>query len=337
MDLIRKTTKIILATGLICFAATGMALSQSSSTTEEANEGIQDLLKNDYFSFGMLAQGLAAYQPDAPAGADVFSVTKARFKMSGQVHEQFGYKLQATILGSSPLIDANVYYKPTANSTIRVGQFKSPFSYEYATGAGSIPFISRSTVVNTLDPKRELGLQFHTKTSSDRFSIKGGIFNGDVDGLKYIGGVEAKLLSNNTSSAKIGANLAYESDGWFTPANSIQAERTLAGSHLVLSQGNLSLVGEFIYSWLKPEFGQEQNPYGYYATLGYSINPKSKVRLRWDAFNGDDILAGYDSESLVAGFNHSPNKFTKFKFNYMLPVNGEFGDSRFMGMLQIGF
>jgi len=336
--------KTIFSILVLFLTLTSTLFAQQNSDADKQAKKLERNLKNDYFSFGLMVQGMVDYQPKRVSGNNGFTVSKGRFKISGIFNDTFGYKLQATILKSPSLIDANVYYKPTSHLTVKLGRFKSPFSYEYDTGAGSIPFVKRSTVVNQLDPKRQLGVQFQVYTPNRFLRLMGGFFNGDNNGglknadndLQYIGRLEANLSkSGNKKSAKLGINFSYEEKDWLSQAGGIQAKRTLFGSYLIFAQNEFSFNGEFIYSWLNPVMGQNQNPYGYYANIGYSASKQSQFLLRWDSFTGDNLFT--DTNSLIAGYNYSPTEFAKLKLNYVLPTEQAVGYSNFLVAFQISY
>lgn len=342
-----QKTKSYLILLLIHFCAlTTSAFGQNSSTVNEQAQQIKKNFKNDYFSFGILLQGLADFKPERISDNNGFSASKGRFKISGIFDGKFGYKLQATMLKSPSVLDANVYFKPIKNLSFKAGLFKSPFTNEYLTGAGSILFVNRSTVVNQLGTKRQLGLQIDGYTPSRSIRFTAGIFNGNGFGgnnnddkfLQYIGRIEGFLRDGADHKVKIGANIAYEEKnvpGSGNLANNFVGKQTLLGGYVSISQNNLLLDGEFIYGWRFPNVGQNSNPYGYYLTAGYYAAPKSKVLVRWDSFAGDNLTG--DSKNLIAGFNYAPNKFTKIKLNYVLPTDSDIKYSNFLAVFQVGF
>lgn len=330
-----RTALCLLAT-LFC-VSTG-AFAQESTDFEQQVENLQDHLKNDYFSFGLLLQGQADFQPDRIAGNNGFIASKARFKMSGEFNNKFGYKLQASMISSPSVKDANVYYKPSSQVELKAGIFKSPFSHEYATGAGSVLFAGRSTVVNNLGTKRQLGLQLDTYTSEKTFRFSGGVFNGNSyttnsnndNKFMYIGRVES-YLGNGENQTKLGVGLAHEAQN--NPG--FVGKQTHLTTYASTTQGKLLLDGEFINAWRNPDVGADSNPYGYYITAGYFVTDSSRLLARWDAFEGDNLAQ--DTEQILVGFNHSPNQFTKLKFTYSFPTNDGFEQSNFFAILQVGF
>lgn len=346
MSFLKKTkTYLVLPLALFC-ALTTTAWGQSSSTVKEEAQQIKETLKNDYFSFGILLQGQADFKPERISGNNGFKASKGRFKISGIFNGKFGYKLQATMLKSPSVLDANVYFKPTKNLSFKAGLFKSPFSHEYLTGAGSILFVNRSTVVNQLGTKRQLGLQIDGYTPGKSVRLTGAVFNGngfsgnsnDDKYFQYIGRIETYLGDGADHKVKLGAHIAYEKKnvpGSGNLANNFIGKQTLFGGYASVTQNKLLLDGEFIYGWRSPNVGNDSNPYGYYFTAGYFVSPKSRVLVRWDSFAGDN-LAG-ESNNLIAGFNYAPNKFTKFKLNYVLPTDSDIKYSNFLAVFQVGF
>lgn len=347
MDTTKNILRNLFSIALFCLAFTALSFAQQKKQQNSEFQQLQENLKNDYFSFSLLVQGLADFQPERTTGHNGFQASKGRFKISGIFDGRFGYNLQATMLQSPSILDANVYYKPTANFSIKGGLFKSPFTHEYLTGASSILFVNRSTVVNQLGTKRQVGVQIDGFSPGGLFRFTAGAFNGnnygnnsnDDNHLQYIGRLEGYLNSNSENSAKVGISVAVEQKDTPSPSGNISStfggDQKLMTSYFSISQGKILLDGEFIYSWLESPADQDYNPYGYYATFGYYIAPKSRLLLRWDSFTGDN-LAG-DSETLVAGFNYSPSSFAKVKLNYVLPTDQSVEYSNFLVAMQISF
>ncbi|MEL7833561.1 porin [Fodinibius sp. N2] len=335
-------TAVCLLAALFC-VSTG-AFAQQSTDFEQQVENLQEHLKNDYFSFGILLQGQADFHAERNAG-NGFHASKGRFKMGGTFDGKFGYKLQATMLKSPSVLDANAYYKPSSQVELKAGLFKSPFSHEYLTGAGSVLFAGRSTVVNQLGPKRQLGLQLDTYTSEKTFRFTGGVFNGngyngnsnDDNKFLYIGRVES-YLGNGDNQTKLGVSVANETKdvpGSGNLSTGYVGQQTLLTTYASTTQGKLLLDGEFINAWRNPDIGPDSNPYGYYVTAGYFVTDSSRLLARWDAFEGDNLAQ--DTEQILVGFNHSPNQFTKLKLTYSFPTNDGFEQSNFFAILQVGF
>ncbi|SHG15723.1 Phosphate-selective porin O and P [Fodinibius roseus] len=347
MDTTHKIFKFLFSTALFCLVFTALSSAQQKKQQNSEYKQLQEKLKTDTFSFGLLIQGLADIQPERSAGHNGFKASKGRFKISGIFDGRFGYNLQATMLKTPSVLDANVYYKPTANLSIKGGVFKSPFTHEYNTGAGSILFVNRSAVVNQLGTKRQVGVQIDGFTPNGLLRYTAGVFNGsnygnnknDDDYLQYMGRLEGYLNNNGKNRAKVGVSVAVEQkdvpSAYGNIPSTFEGDQKLMTSYFSITQGKILLDGEFIYSWLESPAAQNYNPYGYYATVGYYVAPKGRLLLRWDSFTGDNLTG--DSESLIAGFNYYPSSFAKVKLNYILPTDQSVEYSTFLVAMQISF
>lgn len=124
----------------------------------------------------------------ARSGAeDSFFLRQARIETSGTFFKDFEYKVQAdfpTGSGSTSgtLQDAFVGWRKYRECSIRIGQFKEPFSQEETTTTRFIDFDERS-VLNRLVPARDIGLMLYGSIGDGIFEYETGIFNGQGRGV----------------------------------------------------------------------------------------------------------------------------------------------------------
>jgi len=242
-----------------------------------------------------------------------------------------------------------MYYNLTPNFSVKAGLFKSPFSYEYLTGAAATDFVNRSSVVNYLAPKRQLGFQLQGKLADGMFKYTAGMFNGngfgpnqnDDDQFLYTARLETNsgLGSGAGDSFVMGLNASYEQSESTTSGagllSQVEGEQLLLGADTRISYKEMMLAGEFIYSTINADAGPEYNPFGYYVTGGYFITPKMQLLARWDYFDGDFI--GTSSESVIGGINIFPSDFSEVQLNYIYPVEDGSEFSQILLNLQINF
>jgi len=335
------------------FILTALLLTVPSSLQAQQKSGsdyeqFQQQLKNDYFSVGSLLQSTVDYQPERRSGENGFSIANARFKVYGTFDETFGYQLQANFLSTPSVLDANLYYNFNPNFSLKAGLFKSPFSYEYLTGAANIDFVNRSSAVNQLAPKRQIGFQLSGSTGDGHFRYKAGMFNGEGfgpnenadDNFLYVGRVETHFDTESQEHNIIwGVNAAYQQkDLSLSSGNLIsrfRGDQTLLGTDLRYTNNELMLSGELLYSWLDSEIAGTFNPFGYHVTAGYYLNPKTQVLLRWDQFDNDNLVLAGDTQSLIAGLNYFPTSFSEIQLNYILPTDEAVKYSQLLLNLQI--
>ena len=336
---------ILFASFLIFIGSSVQAQDQSASDFEQ----FQEQFKNEYFSVGGLLQTRADYQFNRINGENGFSVGNARIQVYGEFDEKFGYQLQANFLNNKSLLDANMHYNFTQSFAVKAGLFKSPFSYEYLTGAADIDFVNRSSVVNQLAPRRQIGLQLQGEMADGSFKYTAGMFNGNGFGLNendddqflYVARLETKseVAGGADNNFVMGLNASYEQSESATAGagllSQIEGEQLLLGADTRINYNNMMLAGEFIYSTINADVGTEYNPFGYHVTGGYFITPKTQLLARWDYFDGDFI--GTSSESVLGGINIHPSDFSKVQLNYIYPIEEGADFSQIVLNMQVNF
>lgn len=336
---------LLLLPFILLFVTSGALHAQQSSDFN----AFQQQLKNDYFSIGALLQTRADYMPERNMGNNGFSIGNARLQVYGQFDGGFGYQLQTNFTRSTPLLDANAYYRFSDGFQIKTGLFKSPFSYEFLTGASSLDFIGRSSVVNQLAPNRQVGVQISGRTDDGILGYQLGAFNGNGfspnqnadDNFLYVGRLEARFTTgeeNEGNKIIFGVNASRETKDQAAATGNLRSifegDQTLFGSDVRIIQGDLMLSGELIYSWLDSSIaGESYSPYGYHATVGYDITSKAQLLARFDSFDGDALVS--NAESVVAGANFYPTKFAKIQINYRIPTNESIEYSQVLANFQI--
>lgn len=324
----------------------------AQSNDDENFDDLRQQLKHEYFSVGSLLQTVANFPfSPSPGNHSGFSVANARVQVYGELDGKFGYQLQANAIKSPAVLDANVYYNFTPALTLKAGLFKSPFSGEYLTGAASIDFVNRSAAVNQLAPKRQIGLQLGGTFSDGLFRYKVGMFNGngfDINenrdnNFLYVGRLESHINTGESSDNQLvmGVNVSYEQKDYYQGGSvrgRFQGEQFLSGVDGRLTIDDFMLNGEFLYSNMTDDFGNDINPYGYYLTAGYFVHPQTQLLLRWDKFDTDySNYSENNTESIVAGLNYFPTTYSEIQLNYELPVDRDIEFSRVLLNLQINF
>lgn len=344
-DVTKIIGSILFVSVFFFFGMPVQAQDQSSSDFEQ----FKDQFKKEYFSIGGLLQTIGDYQFERLNGENGFSIGNARLQVYGEFDNKFGYQLQTNFVSGTVLLDANMYYNLTPSFSMKAGLFKTPFSYEYLTGAASIDFVNRSSVVNQLVPKRQLGIQLQGTLADGMFTYNAGMFNGngfgpnqnDDDQFLYTVRLETNsgLGGSLEDSFVMGLNASYEQSNSITSGagllSQVEGEQLLLGADTRISYHKMMLAGEFIYSTINADGGPEYNPFGYYVTGGYFVTPKMQLLARWDYFDGDFI--GTSSESVIGGINIFPSDFSEVQLNYIYPLEDGADFSRILLNLQINF
>ena len=112
------------------------------------------------------------------------SINRARLAASGGILEAVTWRIQGefrtgsvgTGRASVSLQDAYIRYNP-GTWAVQAGQFKTPFTREFIASLADIETADRATVVDSLAPKRDIGLM--VESSYRQIGLWAGVFNGE--------------------------------------------------------------------------------------------------------------------------------------------------------------
>jgi len=247
---------------LALISAPVVAGAQANDDDEPLLEELRRYFQRESLSVGILFQFVADFQPDRSfAGNDGFSIANARVRVYGELDGGFGYLVQANLIDTPAVLDAEGHYRVVDGLVLRGGLFKAPFSREFLTGAGSIDFVNRSQVVRALVPGRELGAQIGGDLLDGVVSYGVGLFNGnrfdgngnDSDEFLWVGRVsfapEALAGPEQGDRLDMGINVGLSDDESATVGDLVtgfEGERTLFGADARFTRGRLLLSGEVI-------------------------------------------------------------------------------------------
>lgn len=310
---------------LALFCAAVLALNSKAATAQSNDEPLFDALeqhfKRDELSLGVLVQAVTDLQIERSfAGRNGFSMANLRLLLYGELDQGFGYFVAINAINTPGILDARLYYQVSPALRLSIGQFKAPFSAEFLTYAGSIDFVNRSQVVANLAPGRQIGFEVSGKLADKTISYAAGLFNGngtarnnnDNNDFLYAGRLTFYPHDPAANHVEIGLNAAFSNDN----ISGLTRKRTLLGADFRMTRDKLLLSGEVI--WARWRFSESaiSKPWGYHATAGYMVTPKSQLLLRWESLLFDSPAA--DSRLLVFGYNLWPTKATELQINYLI-------------------
>ena len=147
-------------------------------------------------------QGRETYQENVGL---VGTINRARLTAAGGVAGNVTWRIQGEFrtgnvgTGRASVSLTDGYVRWTHNALgVQLGQFKTPFTWEYVTSLTVVETADRSTVVDSLAPKRDIGLMADYAIGG-RATISAGIFNG-----------EGQNVTANTDSSALGvARVTY--------------------------------------------------------------------------------------------------------------------------------
>lgn len=144
--------------------------------------GLEASTYDGEFSFelgGRLMIDGASYNEDEVTLGDGTEVRRARIEAKGTLFSDWGYELGIDFADSDADVkDAYLEYLGWWPASIKIGQFKEPFSLEEMTSSKYITFMERA-LPNDFAPGRHIGIGLHTYGES--WTAASGLFGGALD------------------------------------------------------------------------------------------------------------------------------------------------------------
>lgn len=276
-------------------------------------------------------QGREVYQDNMGLTA---TLNRARLAAAGTVLGDVSWRIQGefrtgsvgTGRASVALQDAYVRWAHQALG-IQVGQFKTPFTREFITSLTEVETADRSTVVDSLAPKRDIGLMADYALGG-RAVISAGIFNG-----------EGQNITVNTDSSTLGvARVAFRPLPYLllgVNAASYFGDSTRYGADASVESPWIILRGEYI--------GQHRNVLGveddrgWYALVAAPLRPWLQPVLKYEWFDRAGIAPTgvLKNRGLTAAVNLFPwGRATRFTLEYISREVGEPGVRKNLALAQ---
>lgn len=113
---------------------------------------------------------------------NTFTIKKARATFQGRVAKFFDFRVIPEFgNGAASIVDAYVDIRFSPAFRLRQGKDKTPLGYELLQSDSALLFPERS-LLSSLIPNRDVGIQVQGDLSRGKLSYAGGIFNGIPDG-----------------------------------------------------------------------------------------------------------------------------------------------------------
>lgn len=259
----------------------------------------------------------ARYTVDTTAGAkDGFTIAQTRFGLKGDISKDviFSFSLEGTNTdenNNKAICDAYIDIKSIPYFAARIGQFKYKFSLENITPDQDLELINKSAVANNLiSPTRDIGAEI-----SKNFSVKSveancsvAVVNGsgsncaDENDYKSIVG---RIIFTPLKGFNVGGSVYDGKIG----ADAVTKDRT--GFEAKYELKKLLCKTEYI-------FGKDGavKKEGYYATVGYTVNPSVVMLARYDVWDPSLKTIGAKDNRWSVGVNYFLDKNVLLRNNY---------------------
>lgn len=285
-----------------------------------------------------------------------FLLRRARLFAAGSFAENFSFKLESDFGNNSisaktgltgQLTDAYVSWTKHAATSIRLGQFKTPFGYEQLQSDTKIYTIERSLSNDSLTLGRQIGVMAYGEVADKRLAYSVGAFNGtgtnigsnDNQKLLWVGRVTGVLADTKVGEHKLklttGADyFSTEDKGTFT------GRREGVSLDAQLAYGPGELQAEWLHGERHPTTGTATTAEGWAVLGAYNFTPQWQGVVRYESYDSNTAAGNTATEEWTIGVNYLlKGDDLKLSLNYLSgnpPSPAPQGD-RLIGRLQLMF
>jgi phosphate-selective porin len=243
------------------------------------------------------------------------SINRARLAASGSASGSITWRVQGEFrtgnvgTGRASVSLQDAYVRWTKESLgIQVGQFKTPFTREFITSLAEVETADRSTVVDSLAPKRDIGVMADYALGG-RATLNLGLFNGE--GQNVTANVDSSALGVARVSVRpvpylvLGTNIAR----YFRDSTRYGADASWESPWMVLR-------AEYVGQHRDQRADDDQ---GWYALAAAPLRPWLQPIAKYDYFNRPSITTdAQKNRGWTLGANLYPwGRATRFTLEYL--------------------
>jgi phosphate-selective porin len=220
----------------------------------------------------------------------------------------------------------DAYIRWTRNTLgVQIGQFKTPFTREFITSLAEVETADRATVVDSLAPKRDIGLMADYAIGG-RVTISAGIFNG-----------EGQNVTANTDSSALGVvRVTYRPIPYLVlGANAARyfADSTRYGVDASVEAPWVIFRGEYIGQ--HRDLLDNGDDKGWYTLAAAPVRPWLQPVLKYEWFERGIALGTSKNGAWTAGVNLFPwGRTTRLTLEYVSREIGDPGVRKSLGLAQ---
>jgi len=275
------------------------------------------------------------FDNDTDYSNNSFFLDQVRLELEGDIYEDFEYEISVEFRnhdGEFKAKDLFFSYQPRSELTLRLGQFKVPYSRKRLLSSSKTSTIERPAVSQDFVPGRDRGVALRLRTINEKYAIHTGIFSGNGENIDdndtkgnflYVVRVECQPLGILPDEEGdylffsglrflVGANITYSKDDGLPDKHpeylrTTEGNKTLYGGDISFRFRGWFLTAEFNHAKLQPDRGEDFKAGGYLVQGSYFIRPlKIEPVIAYDEFNPNNKIENITERSITYGLNYSP-------------------------------
>jgi phosphate-selective porin len=266
----------------------------------------------------------------------ISTINRARLAASGGIVHGVTWRIQGEFRTGSvgigrasvSLQDGYIRYDP-GTWAVQVGQFKTPFTREFMTSLADIETADRSTAVDSLAPKRDIGLM--GEYTYRRVGLWAGVFNGE--GQNVTANTDSTLLGVARLAVRLLPQLALAVNGarYF-------GDSTRYGIDAAYEHARFALKAEYLRQTRDEDSGPDD--WGWYGLGAVYVAPMVQAVGKYEEFARPGVNPAVKNRAWTAGLNVYPSgRNLRLTFDYVSRKIGEPGirGGRLLGQVQAKF
>ncbi|MCK4395779.1 hypothetical protein KAW96_04190 [candidate division WOR-3 bacterium] len=301
---------------------------------------------------GGIMQSTFTYNMDEDSVQTEFALKRSRLLFWGTIlNDKIKYFVQTEGVASPYILDTKLIFDNYIPMTsIAIGRFCPNFTHYMPMSAAKLDMIKYPLIVQYYAMWKQIGIQSATTTDYVDFNL--GVFNGydndDGGGNKWVEDNDAKDVLFAVAGKPV-EFLKLFGYGWFgnllMPDTLDFARNRFGGGAIVnypLSE-EMSVVfkGEFCMGTDEQGEGiDDVNSAGYYAHLGFNVNPQIELLLRYDNIDPDTDKDDNATTWITLGANYFlDGDHVKFSLNYIIKMEevDEYDNDQIVAQAQLYF
>ncbi|MCK4585242.1 hypothetical protein KAU13_07495, partial [candidate division WOR-3 bacterium] len=265
---------------------------------------------------GGIMQSTFTYNMDEDDNQTEFALKRSRLLFWGTIlNDKIKYFVQTEGVASPYILDTKLIFDNYIPMTsIAIGRFCPNFTHYMPMSTAKLDMINYPLLVQSYAMWKQIGIQSATTTDYVDFNL--GVFNGydndDGGGNKWVEDNDAKdvLLAAAGKPLEFLKLFGY---GWFgnlLMADTLDFARNRFGGGAIVNyplSEEMSVVfkGEFCMGTDEQVEGiDDVNSAGYYAHLGFNVNPQVELLLRYDNIDPDTDADDNATTWITLGANY---------------------------------
>jgi phosphate-selective porin len=261
------------------------------------------------------------------------SINRARLTAAGRIAGDFSWKLQGEFRtgnvgggkASVSLTDGYIRWQHR-DLGIQAGQFKTPFTWEYTASLPDLETTDRATVVDSLAPKRDIGVMADYAIRK-RATVSLGLFNGE--GVNTTSNADSTLLGVGRVTLRPIPEVAVG-----VSAARYFGDSTRYGADLSFEGRRLTLRGE-VAAQARDSAGGRHD-LGWWTLAAVHLSDPVQLVGKYEDFRRDGISAQQKNRAWTVALNYFPvPKAVRLSLEYVSRRIGDPGQRKSLGLAQL--